>query len=58
MPAAERRLMPHLVIAVAVKLAVLAGLWWGFVRDRHVAVDPEQAAAHIAGEPSRPGARP
>lgn len=55
---ADRRLMPHLATAVAVKLVVLAMLWWFFVRDSHVAVDTEQAAAHIAGEPSRPGDKP
>ncbi len=43
----DRRLVRHLVIAVALKLLVLFGLWWAFVRDDRVGVDSEQAAAHI-----------
>ena len=40
--------MRHLVIAVALKLLVLAGLWWVFVRDGRVSVDAEGAAAHLS----------
>ncbi|MEO8806924.1 MAG: cytochrome oxidase putative small subunit CydP [Burkholderiaceae bacterium] len=43
----ERRLMRHLFTAVAVKVALLALLWWAFVRDAHVPADAEQTAAHI-----------
>ena len=43
----ERRLVRHLVTAVLVKLAVLVGLWWGFVRDQRVEADTAQTAAHI-----------
>ena len=43
----EGRLLRHLVIAVALKLAVLAALWWAFVHDARVDVDAERAAAHI-----------
>ena len=43
----ERRLRRHLVIAVAVKLAVLAMLWWLFVRGAGVEVDARRAAAHL-----------
>ena len=41
------RLVRHLVMAVLVKLALLAGLWWFFVRDLRVPVDPGTAAAHL-----------
>jgi hypothetical protein len=54
----ERRLARHLAIAVAVKLAVLALLWWAFVRDAPPAVDPQQAAAHLGISASPPGASP
>lgn len=36
----ERRLLRHLLIVLTLKLVVLTGLWWVFVRDRHVIVDP------------------
>ena len=41
------RLVRHLILAVLVKLALLAGLWWFFVRDLGVPVDPGAAAAHL-----------
>lgn len=43
----ERRLKRHLTTAVVVKLLVLLALWWVFVRDQRVSVDPAQAAAHF-----------
>ena len=52
MSSAERRLVRHLAIAIVLKLAVLAALWWAFVRDDRVGVDAEAAAAHVdAGTP-------
>ncbi len=58
-----RRLVRHLALAVIVKLAALAALWWVFVRDAHVAVDPDAVAAHVgvdahAPAATSPGARP
>jgi len=47
MKAPHDRLVRHLTVAVALKLAVLTGLWWAFVRDEHVGVDAESAAAHF-----------
>lgn len=43
----SHRLVRHLIVAVLVKLALLAGLWWFFVRDLGVPVDPGTAAAHL-----------
>jgi hypothetical protein len=43
----QDRLVRHLVIAVALKLAVLTGLWSAFVRDERVGVDADRAAAHL-----------
>lgn len=54
----ERRLLRHLVIAVVVKLAVLVGLWWGFVRDQRVDADTAQTATHLGVTPPVPGATP
>ena len=54
----ERRLVRHLVTAVLVKLAVLVGLWWGFVRDQRVEADTAQTAAHIGVTTPVPGATP
>lgn len=54
----EQRLLRHLVIAVAVKLAVLAALWWVFVRDQHVPVDAERSAQQLGITPAAPGAQP
>lgn len=58
----DRRLLRHLTAAVLIKLAVLVALWWAFVRDARVPVDPAAAACHLAagreaGTPC-PGARP
>ena len=47
--------MRHLVIAVLVKLAVLAGLWWWFVRDARVEVDPAGTAEHLRQTTPEPG---
>jgi hypothetical protein len=47
MKAAHDHLFRHLVIAVALKLAVLVGLWWAFVSNERVGVDVERAAAHL-----------
>ena len=43
----DRRLLRHLVLAVLLKLALLTGLWWTFVRDLRVEVTVDRAAAQI-----------
>lgn len=52
----ERRLRRHLTIAVLLKLAALALLWWAFVRDAGGPVDAERAAAHLGAVTSPQGA--
>lgn len=47
MKTTQDHLVRHLAVAVALKLLVLIGLWWGFVRDERVGVDIERAAAHL-----------
>jgi len=60
MKAAQDRLVRHLAIAIALKLVVLTGLWWAFVRDERVGVDAERTAAHVGAsadaEPRVPAA--
>ncbi len=58
MNVADGHLRRHLATALAVKLLLLAVLWWVFFRDVPVAVDTEQTAAHVAGTPPEPGAKP
>lgn len=41
-----------LAIVLVIKLAVLTGLWWGFVRDERVPVDTDSAAARLLGTPT------
>jgi hypothetical protein len=54
----ESALVRHLALAVALKLIVLAALWWGFVRDERVDVDASRAAAHIATRSPSNGEKP
>jgi hypothetical protein len=43
----DRWLMRDLVIALCLKLALLAVLWWLFVRDAAPPVDSASTAAHF-----------
>lgn len=54
MSPADRRLLRHLLIAVAIKIVVLTLLWWVFIREARVPVDSERAAAHLGGAASGP----
>jgi hypothetical protein len=42
------RLLRHLSVAVVLKLAVLAALWWVFIRGQSVDAGSEQTASHFA----------
>lgn len=50
----DRFLARKLAVVLAVKLVVLVGLWWGFVREQRVSVDSRTAAIQLLGQP--PGA--
>jgi hypothetical protein len=39
--------MRHLLLAIALKLAALVGLWWFFIHDRRVDADPAHMATHL-----------
>ncbi len=45
-----------LAIVLVIKLVVLIGLWWGFVRDARVPVDTDSAAARLLGALPAPDA--
>ena len=40
MTISDKQLRRHLLTAVVIKLLVLTVLWWLFIRDSHVSVDP------------------
>lgn len=43
----DKTLVRKLALALVIKLAVLTALWWGFVRDQHVAVDDKSVATQF-----------
>jgi hypothetical protein len=49
------RLLRHLALAVLIKLAVLATLWWTCVRDARVFVDAESIAQRVRAAPQISG---
>ena len=40
MTISDKRLLRQLITAVLIKLLLLSVLWWLFIRDSHVSVDP------------------
>lgn len=48
----DQTLVRKLAVVLVIKLAVLTGLWWGFVREQRVPVDTDSAAQQLLG--SRP----
>lgn len=49
------RLLRHLALAVLIKLAVLAALWWTCVRDARVFVDADAIAQRVRAAPQISG---
>lgn len=45
MTPADQRLVKRLAWVLVLKLVLLAGLWWAFVRDQRVTVDAAGTAA-------------
>jgi hypothetical protein len=45
-------LLRKLAVVLVIKLVILTGLWWGFVREQRVAVDTDAVASQMLG--SRP----
>lgn len=52
----NRNLTRKLAIALAIKLLVLTGLWWGFVREQRVPMDTDTTALHLLGNRALPTA--
>ncbi|ANQ84401.1 cytochrome oxidase putative small subunit CydP [Azoarcus olearius] len=48
----DRRLVRELVLIVLLKLALLAGLWFAFVREARVAVDGAAMGGHVLAAPA------
>ena len=48
MKSADPGLLRHIIVVVVVKLVLITALWWAFVRDAKVAVDPAAMAAQIS----------
>ncbi len=46
--------MRKLAVVLVIKLFVLGGLWWVFVREERVAVSPETAATQMLGSSPAP----
>ncbi len=47
-------LAKKLVLVLVLKLAVLLGLWWGFVREQRVHVDAQRVAAQLLQQAATP----
>ena len=45
----DRHLLRKLATVLAIKLLLLAALWWGFVREQRVPVNTDAAARQMLG---------
>lgn len=43
----DKYLVTKLAAVLMIKLALLGGLWWGFVRDQRVTVNASQVADQV-----------
>lgn len=50
----DRLLLNKLATVLVLKLVVLTGLWWGFVREQRVPVDTDAAATQLLGQRPAP----
>ena len=48
----DQILLRHLTLVVLIKLALITALWWAFIRDAKVAVDPGAMAAQVVAPAS------
>lgn len=48
----DQILLRHLTLVVLIKLALITALWWAFIRDAKVAVDPGTMAAQVVAPAS------
>lgn len=47
MKLSDHTLLRHLIFVVVIKIALITALWWAFIRDAKVAVDPGAMAAQV-----------
>ena len=52
MKPSDQGLLRHLTLVVVIKLALITALWWAFIRDAKVAVDPGAMAAQVVAPAS------
>ena len=48
----DRRLVREITVVIVVKLMLITALWWAFIRDAKVPVDPGAMAAQVAAPAS------
>ena len=48
----DRRLVREITVVIVVKLILITALWWAFIRDAKVAVDPGAMAAQVVAPAS------
>ncbi len=48
----DRHLMREITLVVVIKLVLITALWWAFIRDAKVAVDPGAMAAQLVAPAS------
>ena len=48
MKRSDQILLRHLTLVVVIKLALITTLWWAFIRDAKVTVDPGVMAAQVS----------
>ncbi|MGD9871404.1 MAG: cytochrome oxidase putative small subunit CydP [Thauera sp.] len=48
----DRRLVREITVVIIVKLMLITALWWAFIRDAKVAVDPGAMAAQVVAPAS------
>ncbi|MCU0976641.1 MAG: hypothetical protein MUC71_10085 [Steroidobacteraceae bacterium] len=53
----QDRTARHVALVLALKLCLLAGLWWAFVREHRVEPDPGQVAAAVLRQQVDPAPR-
>ncbi|MDI3490496.1 MAG: hypothetical protein RBS10_05810 [Thauera propionica] len=52
MKPSDQGLLRHLTLVVVIKLALITALWWAFIRDAKVTVDPGAMAAQVVAPAS------
>lgn len=54
----DRGLLREVILVVVVKLALILALWWAFIDEAQVSVDPAVMASQFAATPDRQHSTP